>query len=122
MVRWILRCWSAVTSVRPILHFFCGSTLCFISLQLHRELFSYRFSVFPGNFTMIYKKIEKIGCFKKSYDNLKSGPEKMIIMKIFRKFRKNRNRDFFDFQRNFEKSRKSCFRKFSKFSKFSQKI
>ena len=34
-------------------------TGAFILFQLHREQFLYRFSVFPDNFTMIYKKNQK---------------------------------------------------------------
>ena len=87
--------------------------------------FSYRFSVFPDNFTRIYKKRSKRSVdFKKSYDNLKSG---LGNFWEFWKFSEN-----FEFLENFRKHdfsilieiplkiEKSCFRK--KSSEFSRRI
>ena len=98
---------------------------CSCASQLLRGQFSYRFSVFPDNFTMIYKKnIEKIGWFQKTLWQLKVGSRKCLtILTILRNFRKFSKTWFFDFNRNSFENLKLMFWKnfefFEIFSKFS---
>ena len=141
-----MKLYSLVSKLGTILLWFCTYSTTFgisflylglgrltdsIVVQLHREQFSYRFSVFPDNFTMIYKKkIEKIGGFQKKLWQLEVAPRKLLwVLKFFEKisnFRTFSKTWFFDFNRNSFENRKilisknfKIFEIFSKFSKFS---